>query len=56
MNDYSHLRKAGSEDDEVSLIEEPTAQAGGAPECLEKMKEISELISKVTILTLCRIF
>lgn len=44
MDDYSHLRKARSEDEEESLINEQTAPKGGE-ECLRQMKEISELIT-----------
>lgn len=47
MDDYSHLRKARSEDEEETLINEQTAPKGGE-ECLRQMKYISELITKVT--------
>jgi len=47
MDDYSHLRKARSEDEEESLIDERTAPKGGE-ECLRQMKEISALIERVT--------
>jgi hypothetical protein len=48
MDDYSHLRKAHSEDEEESLIQEQTVPNAGAEECLKLMKEISDLISRVT--------
>lgn len=44
MDDHRHLRKAGSEDEEESLINEQTAPRNGE-ECLREMKEISELIT-----------
>lgn len=46
MDDYTHLRKAHNDGEKEALLGNELSPTE-AKECLDKMKEISELIEKV---------
>jgi hypothetical protein len=55
MEDYTHLRKAHNDDEKEALLGDELSPTE-AKECLDKMKEISELIQKVLLASLFNIF
>ena len=55
MEDYTHLRKTHKEDEGETLLAETEMNAVESLQCLNEMKHISHLISKVTFLLLFRL-